>query len=156
MEVNLSHPVLSHCLLAEYLSSPMVASWTTIPGKRAFRNYGSFLHLKKSGGLVAESCPTLATPKTAACQVPLSMGFSRQKNWSGLPFPSPGDIPDPGDRTWVSALQADSLPPELWGKPGFRPNPSLTDLVKKKKKPSYITLNGYKTSLSESVIFNLW
>ena len=37
-----------------------------------------------------------ATPWTVACQAPLSMGFSRQEYWSGLPFPSPGDLPDPG------------------------------------------------------------
>ena len=37
-----------------------------------------------------------ATPWTAACQAPLSMGFSRQQYWSGLPFPSPGDLPNPG------------------------------------------------------------
>ena len=37
-----------------------------------------------------------ATPGTVACQVPLSMGFSRQEYWSGLPFPLPGDFPDPG------------------------------------------------------------
>ena len=47
------------------------------------------------GGLVAQSCPTFATPWTAACQAPLSMGFSRQEYWSGLPFPSPEDHPDP-------------------------------------------------------------
>ena len=42
------------------------------------------------------SCvPLLATPWTVACQAPLSMGFSRQEYWSGLPFPSPGDLPDP-------------------------------------------------------------
>ena len=41
------------------------------------------------GGLVAKLCPTLATPWTIACQAPLSMGFSRQEYWSGLPFPSP-------------------------------------------------------------------
>ena len=48
------------------------------------------------GGLVAKSCPTLVTPGTVAHQAPLSMGFSRQEYWSGLPFPSPGDLPDPG------------------------------------------------------------
>ena len=42
------------------------------------------------GGLVTESCPTLAAPWTGACQTPLSMGFSKQEYWSGLPFPSPG------------------------------------------------------------------
>ena len=51
-----------------------------------------------SGALVAKSCPTLATPWTAARQPPLSMGFSRQEYWSGLPFPSPGDLPDPGSK----------------------------------------------------------
>ena len=46
--------------------------------------------------LVAQSCPTLATTWTAARQAPLSMGFSRQESWSGLPFPTPGDHPKPG------------------------------------------------------------
>ena len=48
------------------------------------------------GGLVVKSCWTLATPWTVAFQAPLSMGFFRQEYWSGLPFPSPGDLPDPG------------------------------------------------------------
>ena len=47
-----------------------------------------------------------------ACQAPLSMGFSRQECWSGLPFPSPGDLPDTGVKPSSPALQADSLPPE--------------------------------------------
>ena len=47
-------------------------------------------------GLVAKFCPTLKTPRTVAHQGPLSMGFSRQEYWSGLPIPSSGDIPDPG------------------------------------------------------------
>ena len=50
-------------------------------------------------------------------QAPLSMGFSRQEHWSGLPFPSPGNLPDPGIEPRSPALQADSLPTELWGKP---------------------------------------
>ena len=45
---------------------------------------------------IAKSCLTLATPWTVASQAPLSMGFSRQEYWSGLPFPLPGDLPDPG------------------------------------------------------------
>jgi len=61
------------------------------------------------GGLVAKSCPTLMTPWTVACQAPLSMGFSRQEYWSGLPFPSLGDLPDPGIETGSPAFQADSL-----------------------------------------------
>ena len=65
------------------------------------------------GGLVAKSCPTLATPGTVARQAPPSMGFSRQEYWSGLPFPSPGDLPDPGIKPRSPALQADSLLTEL-------------------------------------------
>ena len=64
------------------------------------------------GGLVAQSCPTLASPWTVARQVPLSMGFSRQEYWSGLPFPPPGDLTDPGIKPGSPALQADSLPTE--------------------------------------------
>ena len=63
--------------------------------------------------LIAKSCPTLATPGTVACQAPPSMGFSRQEYWSGLPFPSPGDLPNPGIEPGSPALQADSLPTEL-------------------------------------------
>ena len=58
-----------------------------------------------------------ATPWTVACQTPLSMGFSRQEYWSGLPFPSPGDLPEPGIEPRFLALQADSLPTELQRKP---------------------------------------
>ena len=58
-----------------------------------------------------------ATPWTAAHQAPLSLGFSRQGYWIGLPFPSPGDLPDPGIEPRSPALQADSLPTELSGKP---------------------------------------
>ena len=65
------------------------------------------------GGLVAKSCPTLASPRTVAHQAPLSMGFSRQEYWSRLAFPSPGDLPNPGIEPGSLALQADSLPTEL-------------------------------------------
>ena len=61
------------------------------------------------GGLVAKSCLTLVTPWTVACQAPLSMGFSRQKYWSELPFPTPGALPDPAVGLVSSALQMDSL-----------------------------------------------
>ena len=69
------------------------------------------------GGLVAKLCPTLAIPWIVACQAPLSMGFSRQEYWSGLPFPSPEDLPDPGIKLRSPALQEDDLSTELWGKP---------------------------------------
>ena len=64
-------------------------------------------------GLVAKSCPTLATPWTVAHQAPLSMGFSRKEYWSGLSFSSPGDLPNPGFKPGSPALQAESLPTEL-------------------------------------------
>ena len=60
--------------------------------------------------LVAQSCPTLCNSWTVACQSSLSMEFSRQDYWSGVPFPSPGDLLDSGIEPWSPALQADSLP----------------------------------------------
>ena len=57
---------------------------------------------------VAQSCPTLCDPM--AYQTPPSLEFSRQEYWSGLPFPSPGDLPDPGIKPGSPALQADALP----------------------------------------------
>ena len=61
-------------------------------------------------------CPTAAL-WTIACQAALSMGFSRQEYWNGLPFPSPGDLPDPGIEPRSPALRADTLPSEPPGKP---------------------------------------
>ena len=58
-----------------------------------------------------------AIPWTVAYQAPPSTGFSRQEYWSGLPFPSPGDLPDPGIEPRSPALQADTLTSEPPGKP---------------------------------------
>ena len=57
------------------------------------------------------------TPRTVAYQASLSMGFSRQEYWSGLPFPSPGDLPNPGTEPGSPALEADALTSEPPGKP---------------------------------------
>ena len=65
---------------------------------------------------VSQSCPLFATPRTVARQAPLSMEFSRQEYWSGLPFHSPGDLPNPWIKPRSSALQGDSLPSEPLGK----------------------------------------
>ena len=57
-----------------------------------------------------------ATPRTVVYQAPLSMGFSRQEYWSEVPFPSPGDLPNPGTEPGSPALEADALtsePPKL-------------------------------------------
>ena len=67
--------------------------------------------------LVAQLCLTLCDPMNCSCQAPLSMEFPKQGYWSGLPFPSPGDLPNPGIKPGSPALQADSLPTELQGKP---------------------------------------
>ena len=62
-----------------------------------------------------------AIPWTVAYQAPPSMEFSRQEYWSGLPYPSPGDLPDPGIEPGSPALQADALPAEPPGKPWHVP-----------------------------------
>ena len=70
--------------------------------------------------LVAQSCMTLCTPRTVALQTPLSMNISRQEYWNGLPFPSPGELPNPGikPRSPESpATPAGSLPLVPPGKP---------------------------------------
>ena len=76
----------------------------------------TILFLSRVVILVAKSCLILVTPWTVACKSPLSMGFSRQEYWSGLPFPSPGGLPDPGIKPRPPALLADSLPTE-WEAP---------------------------------------
>ena len=65
------------------------------------------------GALVARSSLTLSTTWTVAHQAPLSMGFARQEYWSGVPVPSPGDLPNPGIKPRSPAFQAGSLPTEL-------------------------------------------
>ena len=66
---------------------------------------------------MSDSLRPHATPWTVAYQAPPSMEFSRQEYWSGLPFPSPGDLPDPGMEPRSPTLQADALPSEPPGKP---------------------------------------
>ena len=84
---------------------------------------------------------SFATPWTVACQAPLSMGFPRQEYWSGLPFPSPGDLPNPGIEPLSPALEGGFFTTEPPGKPaeklvGFpscsavkRPHANAGDLV---------------------------
>ena len=73
----------------------------------------------KSESEVTQLCLTLSDPMD--CSLPGSSvhGFSRQEYWSGVPFPSTGDLPDPGIELGSPALQANSLPAELPGKPRF-------------------------------------
>ena len=79
------------------------------------RDLGTAFH-SESESEVPQSCLTLCDPMDAH-RGPLSMGFSRQEYWSGLPFPSPRDLPDPGIEPRSPTLQADALTSELPGKP---------------------------------------
>ena len=83
-------------------SNPLGCGWHVIVGVKV---------------LVPHSCLNLATQRTVAHQGPLSMEFSRQEYWSGLSFPSPGDLPDPRIEPQSPALKVDSLPSEPPGKP---------------------------------------
>ena len=98
----------------------------------SFQNHPSLTHIcgkivfhKTSPWVVkvldARSCPALCDPMDCSCQAPQSMGFSRQEYWSGLPFPSPGDLPDSGIKPGSPELQEDSLLFELHGKPPWVP-----------------------------------
>ena len=75
-----------------------------------------YIKQKESESAVAQSCPTFGDPMNRTYQAPPSMGFSKQDHWSGLPFPSPGDCPNPGIKPGSPALQADVLPSESRGK----------------------------------------
>ena len=70
------------------------------------------------GGLVTESYLTFATPRTVAHQAPLSVRFSSQEYWSGRPFPSPGDLPDPEIK--LTSLQANYVLLSHWKPCTFR------------------------------------
>ena len=81
----------------------------------AFHIYWSFVY--PQNGVKSLSCVWLfVTPWTVAYQAPPSLGFSRQEYRSGLPFPSPGDLPNPGFEPRSPVLQADALPSKPPGK----------------------------------------
>ena len=73
-----------------------------------FSSFPSDVFMERKSESVCHSVmsDSFVTPCTVAHQAPLSMGFSRQECWSGLPFPSPGDLPDPGIKSGSPALQA--------------------------------------------------
>ena len=78
------------------------------PIKSTFSTESDYLS-KNKWSEVTQSVWLFVTPRTVAHQSPQSMGFSRQEYWSGLPFPSPGDPPNPGTEPRSPALQADAL-----------------------------------------------
>ena len=105
-------------------------------GNLSIRNFVSCVFLLKTPYMtpqsvseVARLCPTLGSPWTGAYQAPPSMEFSRQEYWSGLPFPSPGDLPNPGIEPRSPTLQADALPSELPGVRCITPSDALTSNV---------------------------
>ena len=98
----------------------LTASWENWPSRRTeeFLLKSAQPNLCLGAGLrrrnyKMESCPTLATPRTVARQAPLSLGFSRQEDWCGLPFPPPGDLPAPRTELRSPTLQAHALPTKL-------------------------------------------
>ena len=104
-------PGLVHTLREATASAPSIPELGALPLARSPQSRPSYLHLSHMcGGLVTESRLTLVTPWTVAHQAPLSVGFSSQEYWSGLPFPSPGDLPDPRDQTQVSHIVGRMFP----------------------------------------------
>ena len=102
--------VISRWWITEFLMSPLhFFILQTI-----FNNmyHSMYVHTKS-----LQSCPFLFDPGCVAHQAPLSMGFSRQENWSGLLCPSPGNLPDPEMKLESSALAGASLPPAHLGSP---------------------------------------
>ena len=87
-----------------------------------------------------------------ARQAPLSMGISRQEYWSGLPFPSPGDLPDLGIKPESPPLQADSLPTELQGKPLGSPLIFLVMLTKRAEELMDLSQGGAVISSRSTVV----
>ena len=96
---------------------------------------------------VAQSCPTLCDLWTVAHQAPPSMGFSRQEYWSGLPFPSPGDLPNPGIELRSPILQADTLTSEPPGK---------QNLSKEDRIPQHSHTTFIKSLIYQSSTMNSW
>ena len=92
------------------------AKMGTIKDRNGMKQKQNMLR-SESESEVAQSCPTLCDPWTVAHQAPLSVGLSRQEYWSGLPFPSPGDLPNPGIEPRSPTLQADALTSATPGKP---------------------------------------
>ena len=98
------------CFLKTTFGLQLVLNWNSINIK-----------LKVKVKVKSLSCVWLsATPWIVAHQALPSMGFSRQEYWSGLPFPSPGDLPDPGIEPRSPSLQADALPSESPGKSKYQ------------------------------------
>ena len=123
MNSNLCHGIKEHSHVLQ-LSKEMNVVSSLCLLKKPIQNFPKrpicvpnvSTHFFKVEVSVAQSCPTLCNPVNCSPD-PLSMEFSRQEHWSGLPFPSPGDLPYLGIKPGSLALKADSLPSESAGKP---------------------------------------
>ena len=120
--VQFSHSDVSDSLRTHESQQARPPCPSPTPG--AYSNSQTHVHrvsdaIQPSHSLLSPSSPTFnfTIPWTIAHQAPLSMGFSKQESWSGLPFPSPEELLDPGVEPGSPALQADSLLTQLQGKP---------------------------------------
>ena len=116
--INWSVPILALfslcCYIRDFSKKTDYFRWLL---REEFQESGGESQMARTyllSGLVAKSCRTFATPWTVAHQTPLSMGFLRQEYWSGLPFPSPADLPDPGIKPASPELPGNSSPPATW------------------------------------------
>ena len=124
-EVLISLFLLKSICFLFHLSSPFLSSlgilcWSYSDFLRLISSLilnSSFLKYTFGGGLVAKSCLILWIPWTVPCRAPLCMGFPRQEYWSGLPFPPPGDLSNPGIKPVSSALAGGFFNTEPRGKP---------------------------------------
>ena len=127
-----SNPGLLHCRWTLYCLSHQGSTKIVYPGVGLFSSSFLTLHLASPVNYTLKCyvpfqsllmlshfsrVQLFATAWTVALQAPLSIGFSRQEHWRGLPFPSPGDLPDPGTEPMSPALQEESLPAKPPGKP---------------------------------------
>ena len=106
---------------SQYLGSPKEFRWSSNVQIITFRAYKRFLWVKLCACVLSRVW-LFATLWTVACQAPLSMGFSRQEYWSGLPCPHQGDFPCQRIKPMSlvpPALQADSLPLSYRGSPNY-------------------------------------
>jgi len=123
---------------------------TKITGHRPLQKNTIIMKILKycgDGGLVTKSCPTLVTPWTGACQAPLSMGFSRQDYWCGLPFPSAVDLCNPDIEPGSPALQADSLLTELRGNQNMTQRHERANAIRKLAPTGSFNTRGHNPQL---------
>ena len=103
---------------ALFFDRSVVDLWCNVSFRCTAQRFSFICVYKVNVKVKSLSCVWLfVTPWTEDRQAPLSMGFSREEYWSGLPFPSPGDLSDPGTEPVSPALQADTLRSEPPGKP---------------------------------------